>query len=379
MRNVLKPQTGRIAAAAIAAAIGLGALASWARAGQAGSTQEPFRGDPDNPLSVDPTRGPIDLGLQDPALVGAIDIHEHLGPAPRFTNQKMSIDVFDEAKLAKQRGMRGFVFKSHLDSSSALAAYLIREHVEPGLEVFGRMPLNFTVGGINAAAVEAFAQVAGGWGRIIEMPTMDGPCPCPPGVAARPQFATDDFMSKNRRWAFIMPPGSPKFVPVSQNGELLPEVKRVIGLIAKIQTVDSNGRLAIGTGHISGAEALMVAREARRLGIQVTSPHAASDMTDAELKEFVGLGGFVELRHNGPRADLVRKIGAEAIIASTDCGFLNEPFPPDCFAVMARQLRAQGVTEREIDLMFKENPAKLLGLPPWKGSAGEIAASRTSR
>jgi hypothetical protein len=182
-------------------------------------------------------------------------------------------------------------------------------------------------------------------------------------------------MSKNRRWAFYMPTGSPKFVPVSENGQLLPEVKRVIALIAKIQTVDSNGRLAIGTGHISGAESLMVAREARKLGIQVTSPHAASDMTDAELKELVSLGAFVELRQNGPRADLVKKIGAESIIASTDCGFLNNPFPPDCLAVMARQLRAQGVTEREIDIMFKENPAKLLGLPPWKGSAAEAAAT----
>ena len=84
--------------------------------GQAGSTQEPFRGDPENMLRVDGTRGPVDLGLMDPALVGAIDIHEHLGPAPRFTNQKMSIDVFDEAKLAKRRGMRGFVFNADLVS-----------------------------------------------------------------------------------------------------------------------------------------------------------------------------------------------------------------------------------------------------------------------
>ncbi len=29
---------------------------------------------------VDPMRGPVDLGLTDPALVGAIDVHVHLDP-----------------------------------------------------------------------------------------------------------------------------------------------------------------------------------------------------------------------------------------------------------------------------------------------------------
>ncbi len=347
-----------------------------AAAPQAGSTQEPFRGDLQNPLRVDGTRGPVDLGLRDPALVGAIDIHMHLAPAPRFTNQRMSIDVFEAVKIAKSRGMRGFVFKSHLDSSSALAAYLVRTHLDPTFEIFGRMPLNFTVGGINVAAVEAFTQVEGGWGRIVEMPTMDGPCPCPPNVSGRPQAATDDFMSKNRRWAFIMPPGSPKFVPVSQNGELLPEVKRLIGLMAKMQTVDTNQPLVLATGHVSGAETLLLAREARKLGLQVVSPHGATDMNGEELQEFLKLGGFVELRQNGPRAELVRRIGAESIIAATDCGFLTNPFPSDCLATMAKQLRAQGITERELDLMFKENPAKLLGLTPWREVAPVTAALR---
>ena len=103
-------------------------------------------------------------------------------------------------------------------------------------------------------------------------------------------------------------------------------------------------------------------------GVRLTSrlAAAATDINPAELQEYVQLGGFVELRQNGPRADLARKIGAESIIASTDCGFLTNPFPPHCLAIMARQLRAEGISEREIDLMFKENPAKLLGLPPWR-------------
>ena len=35
---------------------------------------------PEQGYRVDPLRGPVDLGLTDPALVGAIDIHAHLQP-----------------------------------------------------------------------------------------------------------------------------------------------------------------------------------------------------------------------------------------------------------------------------------------------------------
>jgi hypothetical protein len=336
-------------------------------AAQAPRNQAPFQGDPNDLDRVDETRGPVDLNLMDPALVGAIDIHEHLGPAPRFTSQRMSIDVFDEAKLAKRRGMRGFVFKSHLDASAAAAAYLVRAHVEPTLEVFGRMPLNFAVGGINVAAVDEFTQIQGGWGRIVEMPTMDGRCPCGPDkVGDLPPGSQGNQLEYNRRWAFLMPPDAPKYVAISKDHELLPEVKRLIGLMAKMVTVDSSGRLALGTGHSSGEEDLLLAREGRKAGLQVTCPHCIGDLNPAQMDEYVKMGGFMEMRHNSLSADVVKKIGAEHIIASTDCGFMNNPFPPDCLAIMAQKLRAQGITERQIDIMFKENPAKLLGLPPWR-------------
>ena len=60
--------------------------------------------------------------------------------------------------------------------------------------------------------------------------------------------------------------------------------------------------------------------------------------------------------------DMIRKIGAEHIIVSTDCGQSTNLYPSDCLVVSARELRARGITQREIDLMYKVNPAKLLGL-----------------
>ena len=51
----------------------------------------PSRGqDANNEWRVDPIRGPVDLGLTDPSLVGAIDVHLHVDPefALRETNAK---------------------------------------------------------------------------------------------------------------------------------------------------------------------------------------------------------------------------------------------------------------------------------------------------
>src|SRR5882762_11147029 len=89
---------------------------------------------------VDPMRGPVDMGLTDPSLIGAIDVHLHLDPdSPGATGVIRAIDVFDAATIAQARGMRGFVFKTHQDTSSASGAYLVRKHVAPTFEIFGRM------------------------------------------------------------------------------------------------------------------------------------------------------------------------------------------------------------------------------------------------
>src|SRR5262245_53164677 len=57
---------------------------------------------------VDPIRGPVDMGLTDPSLIGAIDVHLHVDPdAPGTGGVIRAIDVFDAAKIAIARGLRG--------------------------------------------------------------------------------------------------------------------------------------------------------------------------------------------------------------------------------------------------------------------------------
>src|SRR5262245_55804876 len=93
-------------------------------------------------------------------LAGTIDIHVHSDP----DNVPRSIDGLDVAKLAKSKGMRGIILKNHYDPTAGLA-FLARKEA-PGLEIFGGVDLNLSMGGMNAAAVEHMTQVAGGWGRV---------------------------------------------------------------------------------------------------------------------------------------------------------------------------------------------------------------------
>ncbi len=169
---------------------------------------------------------------------------------------------------------------------------------------------------------------------------------------------------------------------MSKNGELLPEVKHLIGVLAKIRTVDSNGRMVLATGHATPEEHLLLAREGRRQGLNVLLTHPGDI---PQLPEAAKLGAFIEVTASNiykneagrtAAAALIRKIGAESIIISTDCGQTGNVYPTDCLALAARGLRAHGITQRELDLMYKTNPAKLLGLLALEEAA---AASTTAR
>jgi len=223
--------------------------------------------------------------------------------------------------------------------------------------------LNFSTGGINVAAIEHFSQIKGGWGRIVEMPTRDS---CGNG----PLNMDPQNLAQNRPWMLLMPPGSSQCVATARNGELLPEVKYLIGVLARIRTVDSNGRLVLATGHATAEEHLLLAREGRKQGLQVLLTHPPANTT--QVVQAVQLGAFMEMNASGiyktdagskAAAETVKRIGAEHIIVGTDCGQTVNVYPTDCLVLAARGMRAHGITQRELDLMYKVNPAKLLGLP----------------
>ncbi len=276
------------------------------------------------------------------SLQGVIDVHAHVDPEtiPR------SIDAITLARLAQQEGMRAVVFKNHFFPTTGIA-FLVHREV-PGIEVFGGIALNRQVGGMNPAAVEQMVELPGRFGRIVWMPTMDSES----GVRR----------SSN--------PNRP-FVPIARNGQLLPETKEVLAIIARED-------IALATGHISPEESLMLIREARAMGIHriiVTHPTQGIDMNVAQQKEAAGMGAFLEYCYVGTLpfsgasqktmafyAQNMKEIGPAHVIMSTDLGNAVNPVHTAGMRSYIQALLKEGMTQDEIDLMARKNPAYLLGL-----------------
>lgn len=267
-------------------------------------------------------------------LNGAIDMHAHSNPdgVPR------SIDAIDLAKLAKSRGMRALVLKNHYEPTTLMAC-TVRKEV-PGIEIFGGISLDLTVGGVNPAAVDWMTKVSGGCGKVVWFPTYD---------------------SENQ----ARPSGRP-FSPVVRNGAVTPEVSQVIAIAAK-------NNLVLETGHSSPSEALIIIREAKRQGVQnVMVTHAMSNLVNmsiADMQAAAKMGAYLELTFVRPGTDAaqayvkaIRAVGPEFIVLSSDLGQANNPLHPDGLLSMYQYLVSQGIPVADIDRMAKTNPAKLLGL-----------------
>ncbi len=284
----------------------------------------------------------VDQKLTDPALIGAIDLHAHHGP-DAYDRQW---DAFEVVKLAKERGMRGVVLKNHWTETAGLAQ-LIRKHGTQGIEVFGSVTLDTPVGGVNPMAVRYMADVEGTWGRIVWMPTHD----------SEHEVA---YYKEARAKAVA-----------SRNGKLIPEVFEVLDLIKE-------RNLTLATGHLTPEEVLMVMAEAKQRGITriiVTHPMLGPQFTDMSLpqmQEAVKLGGAIEITagtitRDGPgkaRAiEVIKALGTPNVIISSDSGLVGTPNHPDALAMAAKSLRAAGFNEQDLNRMFKETPARLVGLP----------------
>ena len=111
------------------------------------------------------------------------------------------------------------MLKNHWTETAGLACRM-RSCATPGFEVFGSVTLDTPVGGVNPQAVRYMVAVAGGYGRIVWMPTHDSEHEVRYNKEQRP------------------------FVAVSRAGTLLPEVLEVIALVAQHD-------LTLATGHVT--------------------------------------------------------------------------------------------------------------------------------
>jgi hypothetical protein len=283
-------------------------------------------------------------------ILGAIDFHVH--SAPDVFGR--SLTDIEAATLAKRMGLRAIVLKNHVTSTADRAA-IVRE-VVPGIEVFGGIALNQAVGGVNAQAVEWMSRMSGRYGKVVWLPTIDA-----------------DHHLKT-----FHEPGAG--LKVAIGGKVTADAEAVLKIIARES-------LVLCTGHVSPEEILAITRRSREFGVRnilITHPMAeVPNLTLAQMKELAGMGAYLELDYvnhlMGPEAHLpwmrhwrrisikdmaqaIRDVGAEHIVLATDLGQTGNPTHPDGYMLLVQGLKVEGITDSDLDLMMRKNPATLLGL-----------------
>jgi len=271
---------------------------------------------------------------------GAVDIHVHFAPDPKVERRGNAIEI---AKQAAEMGMQALVLKSH-EYPTQPVAYTVSQIV-PDINLIGGISLDFEVGGLNPSAIEATANMGG---RVVWMPTYS---------------AQADRQHKGLSGGISL---------LDDNGKLLPEVYPILDLIKAHDMV-------LATGHISTRECMALVAEAKNLGInRVVVTHGTTSafwtgMTPDDMKTLAGMGAFVEhcihvmmpMTYRMPPQDLVeviRTIGTENCIISTDFGQDFHPMPAEGLRMGIATLLKAGLDEVELGMLVKDNPARLLGL-----------------
>lgn len=281
-------------------------------------------------------------------LDGAIDLHCHFGPEPlveKITRVPHSVDPLQAAMEAHELGMRALVLKSHEFSSTA-AAYAAHLAV-PAVGVFGGVCCDHPVGGLNPHAVEA---TLANDGKIVWLPTLSARTDAP--VRTQQAFGVDDGIAV-----------------ADDDGEVLPDVVKIMDLVRAHDAV-------LATGHTTRDEHFAVARRFGHQGRLVIT-HAMQQTTGPRLTpddcvELAERGAWIELTAHSclgspstfaDVVDVVRRVGPERILLSTDYGFSTKvPNPAAGFLSYVDRLWNHGVTEADLRTMVCTNPARLLGL-----------------
>jgi len=277
-----------------------------------------------------------------------VDMHVHTAP-----------DIFgraiddDEAALsAKRARMGGIVLKNHASETASRAELLVRRH---GIDAWGGIVLNRSVGGINAHAVTTIAQIEGGRGRVVWLPTVD---------------------NNNHRKVLT---GNDDGIDPIRGGKPTPELEAVVRACAA-------SNMTLHTGHTAADDALIVAELAQRHGVRCCITHALFPIigfTKAHVARATELGATIELcaigTLMGPHSSVpwmrtwgtvdaptcaafISEFGPQHFIISSDLGQNGNPIPSDGLRGFAAELLAVGLSGADIRALAVDNPRRLLGV-----------------
>jgi len=289
------------------------------------------------------------------AIQGAYDLQVHV--APDVIERRI-----DDVGLAQEflaRGLKGFVLKSHYIPTAERAKVVCR--AVPGIDAFGAITLNHSVGGLNPVAIE----LAGRSGaKIVWMPTVDAANETA-GRVGGPNTKLP-FWAQIQRELAATGIAPPPLTVLDDDGAVNQATRRCLELIASHDMI-------LATGHLGRHEIFPLVRAAREMRVgKVLITHAefpSQNLTAEEQLELADLGAFIEhcftTMHTGKAPwevvlDSIRRVGPQRCVLSTDLGQTINPPVSDGFAMFAQTLLDAGFTVEEIRRMSVTNPGALI-------------------
>jgi hypothetical protein len=287
-------------------------------------------------------------------LQGAYDIQIHVGPDVIGRR----IDDIDCAKEFLQHGLKGFVLKSHYVPTGERAQVVTK--AVPGINAFGAITLNHSVGGLNPVAVELAGRSQC---KIVWFPTVDAENET---AGRSKETAKLPFWAKIQRELEAEGISPPKLTLVDGSGNVTEPTKRCMERIAKHNMI-------LATGHVGRKEIFAIVKEAKKMGLKkVLVTHAefpSQSLTGDEQKALVDEGALIEhcftttYTNKAPWETAfanIRKSGVANTVISTDLGQTINPPVAEGFAMFVQKLLDAGFSADEVKTMAVTNPTRLV-------------------
>src|SRR5262249_23336651 len=289
------------------------------------------------------------------AIQGAYDLQVHV--APDVIERRT--DDIDLAKDFLARRLRGFWLKSHYIPSAGRGEVVAR--AVQGIEAYGAIALNHSVGGLNPVAIEIPGRSGN---KIVWMPTVDAANE----TAGRLDGGSEKlpFWAKIQREIAAAGITRPPMSVLNGEGKNSDQTGQWLELIAKYNMI-------LARGHLGRHEIFPLVREARRLGVKrIVITHAefpSQNLSGAEQAELADLGAIIEhcfTTYHTNKApweavfDNIRAVGVERTMLSTDLGQETNPPVAEGFAMFAQKLLDAGFAAAEINRMAATIPHSLI-------------------
>jgi hypothetical protein len=291
----------------------------------------------------------------DRILTGAIDFHHHGYPEISFEARTRMEDA-DEIAIARGAGMAGLVLKSHMFPTVG-RAYLLKRLV-PGIEIIPSITLNFTVGGLNALAIEAAAKQGA---KMVFMPTWSAAHDIERGG-----------MSKHLREFIDRADGLKPETGIrltGPDGKLTQQTRECLDAARQYGMV-------VCSAHVSPQESIALADGAKDYGInEIIFSHPDSGSVGAtreEIRDMVQLGAVCEFCALGclpafqrirPKdfVNILSEISADKAILTTDYFFEWAPPAAETLRMLIGTFLMLGTSEEDVRKMVHDTPARVLG------------------